>query len=378
MKNHTILFVSPVPRIASQGRDRQRFTVINPKTGQLEQGKSLEKNREVGTSVTLKFPLDNYTGRYVTGLDELIPNPIYLSEVDTVFSQYNLSPKWQELIPKLVKQQMIARQTYFEILDNVDPDYYTTIAKGGTMLNFQPNQLLNRTPTFIESFSVEFFDRPNRFVDDTPRQRMAIQLIKIHNRIAKSKMEANPVEHYFYISEENEAEMEKMRKQDMLDTALYEKIKLQREASEFMNYKVASLLTTYQDRPIVKGVTTRDGVKQALNNYLNDRTHQLGNVEKFNRIIDLLKSSEGKHRLEVMYLGQQALNTKVIEVKDGYLIWHSRSATKDKYKWTDYEKFISFIVSEMLVFDPTNEDTSIVNWYNELFQEVKSKNAWIE
>jgi len=378
MKNHTILFVSPVPRIASQGRDRQRFTVINPKTGQLEQGKSLEKNREVGTSVTLKFPLDNYTGRYVTGLDELIPNPIYLADTETVFSQYNLSPKWQELIPKLVKQQMIARQTYFEILDNVDPDYYTTVAKNGTMLAYQPNQLLNRTPTFIESFSVEFFDRPNRFVDDTPRQRMAIQLIKIHNRIAKSKSEANPVEHYFYISEENEAEMEKMRKQDMLDTALYEKIKLQREASEFMNYKVASLLTTYQERPIVKGVTTRDGVKQALNNYLNDKTHQLSNDDKFNKDMDLLKTSEGKHRFEVLYLGQQALNTKVIETKDGYLVWHSRSSTKDKYKWTDYEKFISFIVSEMLVFDPENEDPAIVNWYNELYQEVKSKNVWIE
>jgi len=42
------------------------------------------------------------------------------------------------------------------------------------------------------------------------------------------------------------------------------------------------------------------------------------------------------------------------------------------------KKFISFIVSEMLVFDPENEDPAIVNWYNELYQEVKSKNVWIE
>lgn len=375
MKNHTTLFVSPVPRTASQGRDRQVFTVIDPKTKQLTTTRSMNKTREVGTSVTLKFPLDTYSGRYITGLDELVANPIYSLDAETVFSTYNLSPKWQDIIPKLVRQAQISRQTYFEILDNVDPDYYTTLAKSGTMLSFQPSQLLNRESTFIERFSVELFDRPNRFVDDTPRQRMAIQLIKVHNRIAKSKMEANPVEHLFYISEENEAEMEKMRKQDIIDEAKFEKIKLQKEASDFVNYKVASLLTTYQDRPIVKGATSKDGVKQAINNFLNDKSHQMENIQKFNDVVTLLKSAEGKQRFEVKYLIQQGLNHKVLENRDGYLVWISRSADKNIYKWTDYEKFVSFIVSEMIIFDPEGE---LTNWYNELFQEVKSKNAWLE
>lgn len=375
MKNHTTLFVSPVQRTASQGRDRQVFTVIDPKTKQLTTTRSMNKTREVGTSVTLKFPLDTYSGRYITGLDELVVNPIYSLDAETVFSTYNLSPKWQDIVPKLVKQAQISRQTYFEILDNVDPDYYTTLAKSGTMLSFQPSQLLNRESTFIERFSVELFDRPNRFVDDTPRQRMAIQLIKVHNRIAKSKLEANPVEHLFYISEENEAEMEKMRKQDIIDEANFEKIKLQKEASDFVNYKVASLLTTYQDRPIVKGATSKDGVKQAINNFLGDRTHQMENIQKFNDVVTLLKSAEGKQRFEVKYLIQQGLNYKVLENRDGYLVWISRSADKNIYKWTDYEKFVSFIVSEMIIFDPEGE---LTNWYNELFQEVKSKNAWLE
>lgn len=375
MKNHTTVFVSPVSRTASQGRDRQVFTVIDPKTKQLTTTRSMNKTREVGTSVTLKFPLDVYTGRYVTGLDELVPNPVHLLEVEDVFSKFNLSPKWQDIVTKLVKQPQISKQTLFELIDNVDPDYYTTLAKSGTMLSFQPSQLLNREPTFIERFSVELFDRPNRFVDDTPRQRMAIQLIKVHNRIAKSKMEANPVEHLFYISEENEAEMEKMRKQDIIDEANFEKIKLQKEASDFMNYKVASLLTTYQDRPIVKGATSKDGVKQAINNFLNDKSHQMENIEKFNNVISLLKSAEGKQRFEVKYLIQQGLNHKVLENREGYLVWISRSADKNIYKWTDYEKFVSFIVSEMIIFDPENE---LTNWYNELFQEVKLKNAWVE
>lgn len=376
MKNHTILFVSPVQRIASQGRDRQVFTIIDPKTGQLTQTRSMNKTREVGTSVTLKFPLDTYNNKYVTGLDEMIPNPFYQLEAEDVASTHTLSPKWQELLPKMVKQQFISRQTFYEITDNVEPDYYTSQAKGGTMLSFQPSQLLNREATFIEKFSIELFDRPNRFVDDTPRQRMAIQLIKVHNRIAKSKGEANPVEHLFYISEENEAEMEKMRKQDLIDDANFEKVKLQKEASEFMNYKVASLLMTNQEKPIIKGVAPRDTVKQALNNYLNDKSYQMEYVSKFGKIIDLLRSPEGKQRFEVMYLVQQGLNTRIFDNRDGYIIWNSRSAEKNIYKWTDYEKLVSFIVSEMLVFDPEVENPT-TNWYNELYQELKTKNVWI-
>lgn len=371
------MFVSPVPRVASQGRDKQTFTIIDPKTKETTVTKAMNKTREIGTSVTLKFPLDVGQNKFVTGLDELIPNPILELEVEDVLSTYALNPSWQALLPKLVKQTKIARQTWFEILDNVDPDYYNCNAKGGTMLSFSPAQLLKREPTFIEKFSIELFDRPNRFVDDTPRQRMAIQLIKNHNRIAKDKMTANPVEHLFYISEENEAEMEKMRKDDIIDAAIAAKVDLQKKASEFVNYKVASLLTTHQDRPIVKGVMPADGVKQALNNYLRDKSHQMENIEKFNSVMELLSTPEGKQRFEVKYLVQQGLNSEVLSNRDGYLVWNTRSSEKNIYKWTDYDKFISFLVSEMIIFDP-NLDNAPTNWYNELLKEVKKKNVWVE
>ena len=379
MKNHTVLFVSPVQRVASQGRDKQTFTIIDPKTGQTTVTKAMNKTREVGTEVQLKFLMNTYTNKYETGLDELIPNPIYQMEVAQVFSTYHLSPQWQEPIAKIVTQPSISRQTYFEILDNVDPDYYTSAIKGGTMFNFQPHHLKEKKePTFIESFSITLFDRPNRFVDDTPRQRMAIQLVKNHNRIATDKLSANPVEHLFYVSEENEAEMEKMRKDDIIDAAVSAKYVLQTSSSEFLNYKVGSLLTTHQERPIVKGVTPRDSVKQAINNYLKDRSHQMENINKFNKVMDLLKSPEGKQRFEIMYLVQQGFNTNVLATSDGYIIWKSRSASKNIYKWADYEKLISFLVSDMVTFDPENEDNTVTNWYNELYQEVKAKNVWLD
>jgi hypothetical protein len=89
----------------------------------------------------------------------------------------------------------------------------------------------------------------------------------------------------------------------------------------------------------------------------------LENIDKFNKVVELLKSPEGKQRFEVKYLIQQGLNTKVLDNRDGYLVWNSRSAEKNIYKWTDYEKFVSFVVSEMLTFDPSVEKP-VTNWYN--------------
>lgn len=374
---NTTVIVSPVQRAASQGRDRQSFTAIDPKTKQLvTHSRPLNKTREVGTSVKLKFPLDPLNNRYVTGLDELIENPFNGLEVSDVLSRFNLSAAWQSPLEKIVKQSSISKQTLFEIQDCVPPDHYTSQAKNGTMLNFMPAQLEKREPTFIEQFSIELFDYPNRFTSDTARQRMAIQLIRVHNRIAASKHEANPAQHLFYISEENEAENERMRKQDIIDVATYKKVELQTKASEFTNYKVACLCTSHQGIAIIQGDATRDSVKQAFNNYLNDSKYQIENISKFNKIVDLLDTPEGRNRLDAMFLIQQAINKLVLSVKDGYIIWNSKSDVKNMYKHSNYERFVNLILSEMLIYNP--EDLEVTNWYGELYKEVKQKNARLE
>lgn len=381
MKNHTILFVSPVPRIPTQGRDKQRFMVKDPKTGEVIPGKSLNKTRADGTTVTLPFLIDHQRNKYITGLDELIPNPFFGLKESEVLSTYNLSSKWSELIPKIITQPQISRQTHFEIVDGVDPDFYTSSVKHGTMFSFKPhqlNKLADQERSYISQFNIVLFDRPNRFVDDTPRQKMAIQLIKNHPSIAPNRELANPAEHLFYISEENEAEMEKMRKQDILDAVAHAKYELINKSSEFLAYKVVSLLTNKNEQPIIKGAMNRDGVKQALNNYINDRSSQMENIRKFNDVLELLKTPEGKQRFEVKYLVQQALNTGVMRNSDGFIVWVSRSATQNVYKWTDYERLINFILADMVIYDPMNEDPTITNWYGELFKEVKSKQAWVE
>jgi len=68
----------------------------------------------------------------------------------------------------------------------------------------------------------------------------------------------------------------------------------------------------------------------------------------------------------------------VLKNTDGYIVWVNKSSTPNVYKWSDYDKLVSFILSDMLIYDPTSDDTSITNWYGELLKEVRAKQMWVE
>ena len=72
MKSTTILYVSPVERVPSQGRDRQVYSFIDPATNQLVQTKAMRKTRETGTEAVYAFQPSYSQNKYLTGLDERI------------------------------------------------------------------------------------------------------------------------------------------------------------------------------------------------------------------------------------------------------------------------------------------------------------------
>jgi len=89
-----------------------------------------------------------------------------------------------------------------------------------------------------------------------------------------------------------------------------------------------------------------------------------------------LKSKESRERLNVMYLVQQAINTGIINIREGYYVWNSKSGVPNMYKHNNYEKFVSLLQTEMKNWNP--EEGSVTNWYADLYNEVKSKGIWIE
>ena len=153
------------------------------------------------------------------------------------------------------------------------------------------------------------------------------------------------------------------------------KYDLLRKHPDYKAYQVASLCTSVDGKPIVKGTTTRDGVKIAFNNYLGEGRDQMRNIDKFMEVTDLLRSIETKAYFECKYLVAQGLANGVLGIRDGSLFWYSKSLDSTKYKWTSEDKFISFLVTEYNTYNP---DESMQNYYQDLVTEVKSKGAWIE
>jgi len=375
-KDVTIIFVNPVPRISAQGRHKQVFTMIG-KTGELVPTTGMQKNKEFGVPSEYSFPYNPTTNRLHTGLDKMIINPFKGLDPSYIVEEYGLSQEWLSKLETIVKQDNIKLQTKYEIYDNVPYNHYTNeIAGGSTIFNTTNIKTANiAPPNFLQTFKILLYDKPNRFTDETPRGRLAIALIKIHPKIANSKNEANASVHEWYISEENEAQAEKLKKQDFIDDVKYAWVELKRNGSPFILYKFGSLLTTHDNRPIIKGTVNNDTVKNFISDYLNDTTsHQIDNLSKFIDLYTLYQ--EDTDRFNIRYLIQQAINTNVMKISDGYYVWHSKSGTPNMYKHTDYNKLVSLLQQEFKNYNP--DDRTITNWYRDLFEEVQSKGAWLE
>jgi len=72
---------------------------------------------------------------------------------------------------------------------------------------------------------------------------------------------------------------------------------------------------------------------------------------------------------------QQALNGNVITARDGRYTWHSQIQDPNVGEFTSSLTFKNFMLSE---YENYSEKSESQNWYKILFDEVKSKNIWVE
>lgn len=355
------LFISPVMRVSAQGRDRQVYTYVDERTKELRVGKPMNKTRAGAAGFRISFVPDYDNLRYKTGLELKVENPYF-----------NTEPTHQ--IPEsITKSKQITLQNLYEILDGVPLDTYHNRMTGGGIFRFTNKTDLSTQTSFIEQFEVTLYDRANRFDDSTPRGRMAIQLLKNHPYVALSKATINSTIHSFYISEENEALIERQKKQDRIEDAIVEKKLLLKQSNDFLAYKVASLCLYNDGKPTISGQANADLVKRQIDTYLSEGSHQMRNVDYFLDLMELLKKD--KNRFDTKYLIQQAHNTGVLQVKDGYVIWPSKVNVKNLYKFSDATAFENLVLSEMLTHDSNSE---LSNVYGDLYEECAKKNARIE
>jgi len=375
MKSHKTVYINPVTRQSVQGRDKQVYS-FTLSTGQVVQTRSMDKTKEFGVGSEYQFLIDFNSNKLNTGLDSLTINPFYEYEVEALRNELSLSSHWStERLGEIIAAKQLKKQTYFELLANVKEGFYTSEA-GATIFTFR--DLKNAPePTFLQKFKIVLYDGPNKFTTETPRGRLAIQLIKTLPNIAKNRLAVNSAYHDFYISEENEAEMEKQAKQEVVNKGIYNLYKLKQEYTDYQRYLVAVLLKSKDGKNLVKGDVNATTITTALNNYVTyPGSNQLRNIQEFLEVVELLEDAKGVETLHIKYLIQQAINTNVMSVRDGYYVWHSKSEAPNVYKFTDYKKLFSLIKKEYELHNP--EDETVTNWYGILLAEVRSKGIKIE
>jgi hypothetical protein len=364
---HSIIFVNPVERVSVQGRHLQMF-MIEGKDGSVIPTARMNKVREEDVAHQFKFPVDlnNPTGSIYTGFDRVIENPFKGMAAEEVMSEYGLNDKWADFVTKLVNQDKISKQVYYEIKHGKNPGFYTNIKSQDP-----------KNPNYIETVKLILYPRPNRFTTETPDSEIKIELIRLHKKIADSKDKIIPGIHDWYVSQENEAEQEHAKKQEVIKKAIANLYLLQTSNTRYKNYQMASLMKDKRGDVLIKGEVSDMKVDRVLDTFIqNDTKDQMDNISQFLTRVDQLTSREGSIKFNLEYLIQQAINCNVMTSRDGYITWNSKAGTPNVSKWSNFDKMLAFFTKEYLAYSPKEKDAT--NWYLDLFTEVKSKGAWLE
>lgn len=382
MKNNTRkVWVNPVERVSPQGRDRQYYQIID-KNGNLKNTNNLKKTREPDTGVVYSFPFNKKNGKLYTGLSELVVNPYYEMDPLDLSRMFEIHRDYVELLPKFVAKERVTRQELLEIKHGKAPNDYhngagfTMFAPPVDMKNFDEGK------GELAKLRLVLYPRPNPFSSETPISELKIAMIDAlvkAGRIAPSKALANS-QHEFYVSEDNEEETNLAKKRDIIESAVYKLVKLKNESPYFKSYQFATILRTKSgNKTLIKGESTPERVKTVLSNYISDNnSDQIENISRFTKLWDLSVTPEGADKVMVYYTLQQAINTGVISNRNNTYVWHSKSGTPDMYELgSSFEQISNFFLKEMNTPQPKGKKV-ITNFYEDLKNEVKSKNVKFE
>lgn len=383
MKEEKVIYVNPVPRASVQGWDRASYTTYKKGSNEVVSTSRIGTTKAFGKDGAayeqLMFPIDFTANKVITTLDEVIDNPLYELTIEEVRQTYKVGGAWtDDMLDKIIKSQTIQRQTLYEIQDNTNPGYYTDDVAGETI--FQGFRSLSKEkdnnvkPNYLQKFMFRLDDRGNRISDATPKGKLAQRLMLVSRCVAPNKQSINSAYHRWYISEENEAEHERVKKQTVVNRATFNFVYLQDEHPAIDLYKIARLLKQDSGRSLVSVDTKTSTVIDRLNKFITGKSkHQIDNVKAFNQLFNLLKEKEGKQKIDIMFLIQQAIDVSVMSIIDGYYVWHSMKEQPNKYKFNSYDRMIALFMKSKKEYNP--KDTDVSNWYQELFEEVGKTGA---
>lgn len=371
----TKIAVKPVPRESVQRRHLTPVKTWDPSKKQMiDTGHVSGKTKARDSAETLPFTPDREKRRFKTGLEEMIDNPFKGMDWLELKASKALPDQWSALLPKLVEMPKISKQQYFEILDGVTPDYYTPVMSADTLRGTTLFGGLDpkREKTFIEKFEVTLYDGTNVFHSDTSRGRFAIQLLKHCSLVAANRDVANGNYHHWYIAEENEEELDRVKFDDLENQAVFEMTNIQLNYPEFKLYQLAGQLTTHEKSVLIKGDVSHMLVKDQLNRYLKNKSpHKAENIEKFMLAVSNFKDNPLK--FEVDYLVAQALATQLVYIDSGFLYWRGKADSPQIFKWKNEDALKAFLFDEGGKYDPTMQ-----SYYADFIEDLRLRGVPLE
>lgn len=354
------VFVIPVPRKSVQGRSDYD---INLTTGERI---SAGRTRARGAKIRLKFSSSD--GKLNTGLDEVIDNPFYGTELNDLGSDIRPRQNWASIYDQEVKdKKTIPLQTIYELIDDVKPGTYTSVK------NLRSNDAAynkGKAPSFLENFPIYLDDTMAVFTGSTSRGRLAILLLENHPKIANSKEEMNVSKHDFYLASDEEAAVKKKSVRSRIMETMANAKDLVTNYDKFTRFQVATVLKAVKDNQIIETKVDNE-IEEYV--FVQKSTRNGGSQEerheKFNDLYKLVKSGkEGKVRLYVKYLFQQAINNRIIVPSNAEYLWLSKKDYENVYRLgRDIDKIENIFYQEYLKYNP---DIDELNWYKELEDEL--------
>ena len=356
----TTMFITPVPRTSVQGRSN--YSYISPDGKTIPAGRSFAK----GAQKRYTFPRTRDGFQLKTGLSRLVPNPWYGRPANNpnegLPEHYHIGADYVLEIPSIVEKKQLTKQQELEIRFNKPAGYLTNLCK---LIDPLKKRSKDDRGTFLEEFHIILYDEHNQFDNTTLRGCLAMELAEQSGRIAPNKAKANPSKHHFYVSDKNEAAIERAAKQDIINDAIADLTIIRRQYPVFISYQIAVILG------LLRGEVAPVTVKNSLNDYITtSRKDQMSNIESFNRVTKLLDSATTKDIMWIEYVLQQAVNNNVLRLNAGHYIWPAKKGIQNVYDLgTKKDSVIKFFLEQynMYVLD---EDAD--NYYKDIIRQLSN------
>lgn len=353
MKRVTVI---PIQKESVQGRDKPSLKQFTPGQGFVSTGETVKYPKRDG--ITPMVFLKGADGKYKTGLEELIRNPFKGVDPEEVISQYGLGhvSGWRELLENKKDSDKIDLQTYYEILDGVEPGTYHNRPSYDMVAHTQNPMLKPGPKTQIEMFRADVNNTQSTvFTDQDRLGRMAIQIVKNQpNLIALDRLSKNNSIHDWYLGEETDSATEKARKNKLIDNAIFELIGFKKAVTPFEVYKLAVQLKEVSGSPLIKGEVSGEILDNRLSDYI--KKEDRGQEFRIEAFLDLLEIHKKQHDLfDIGYMIQQGINERLLTNRDGNFYWLSKVNNQSIYKWSNQQAFQMRLLSELsLPLDENN------------------------